>query len=113
MAVALIAVVACVLFACVPSNLDKAKTKMEDAGYTVIAVEKSYEGFEGGFSATKVSISEGSGQLFAFYFKDSKSAKAAYDKMGDSEKKEKSDIIKLKGKWIYIGSEAAIKAFEK
>lgn len=110
--VALIAIVACVFFACVPSDMEKAKSKMEDAGYTVASISRSYEGLEGAFSATKVSVSEGSGTMFAFYFESASAAKDAYDEIkGDN--KDEDMPVKQNGKWVYLGTSAAIKAFEK
>lgn len=103
-----VAFVAVVLTACVPSNAEKAKEKMEDAGYTVVAYQKAdEEGLVGGISATKVNITEGSGHITALLFDSSKNAKAYY------EEYVKNENIVQKGKWVYWGTENAIEAFEK
>ena len=103
-----VAFTAVLLTACVPSNTEKAKAKMEEAGYTVVAYEKAdEEGLIGGISATKVSISEGSGHITALLFDSSKSAKAYHEKHVNNEN------VAQKGKWVYWGTENAIEAFEK
>ena len=115
MMVALIAVTAAILFACVPTNIEKATAKMEKAGYTVVSFKNSADGYEGGFSATKISIGEGSGTLNASYFKDCKSAKEYYNKIysEDNETKKEDRIVKCSGRWVYFGTKAAVEAFEK
>lgn len=113
MMVALIAVTAVVLFACVPSSIDTATKKMEKAGYTVTSAQISAEGCEGAFTATKISISEGSGMMTALYFKDNATAKNYYEKIYGENKNSKDNVIKSKGRWVYSGSSAAIAAFEK
>ncbi len=107
--IALVGIIACVFFACVPSNLEKAQAKMEEAGYTVLSSTWRLDNLDGAFNATKVSVSEGSGTMSALYFKDKDSAKKAYDELAGENK----ENIKQNGRWVYFGTKAAIEAFEK
>lgn len=111
-AVALIAAFACILFACVPTNLEKAKEKMENEGFTVLSASFNYEGIEGAFNATKASFSEGSGTLTAIYFESTSAAKEAYETIVGEENKDKDNAVKQSGRWVYFGTSAGIKAFE-
>lgn len=99
---ALLATIACLtLFACTPSNVEKAKTKMEDAGYVVIAKEdENAEGLVGAFVATKITEN-----IVAFLFETKDDAKAFAEKTGSKAVQD--------GKWVYYGSESAIEAFTK
>ena len=103
--VAILAALSCLfLFACVPSNVEKAEEKMEKAGYTVLAYsDKEAEGLVGGFIATKGLI--GGESLTAVLFETVDDAKAFAEEIGSKAKRD--------GKWVYYGTEAAIKAFEK
>ena len=92
--------------ACVPSNMDKAETKMKKEGYTVIAyTDDEAEGLVGGFNATKFENFT-TDSLFALLFESSKDAKEFYKDM-----KDKSSAIQ-EGKWVYWGTEDAIEDFE-
>lgn len=103
---ALLATIACLaLFACTPSNVDKAKAKMEEAGYTVLATQdEEAEGLVGAFNATKISLS-GAENLTAFLFDNKDDAKKFAEKLGEKAVQD--------GKWVYFGSDAAIEAFTK
>lgn len=111
-ALAVVMLVAC-LCACVPTSLEKAQSKMKDAGYTVSSYKTSSKdsGVVGGFIATKISLEDGSGILTAVLYNSADEAKNA---MGDKEKEKKEDqVIKQSGKWIYWGSPKAVETFEK
>jgi hypothetical protein len=101
---ALLATLACLtLFACTPSNVEKAKAKMEKAGYKVAGYEdEDAEGLVGAFSATKTPVID---TIKAFLFESEKAAKEFAEKTGN--------LAKQDGKWVFIGSESAIEAFTK
>ena len=103
---ALLATLACLtLFACAPSNVEKAEKKMEKAGYTVKAYEdKEAEGAVGGFVATKgINLFD---SITAVLFDNKDDAKAFAEAMSALNAVQD-------GKWVYFGSEAAIEAFTK
>ena len=100
------------LTACVPSNMEKAEAKMEEAGYTVVAIDKSEteaEGLVGGFVASKISLTDGDLGMTALLFDSSKSAKTYYEKWVKEDNKKE---IFQKGKWVYAGTETSIAVFE-
>lgn len=99
---ALLATIACLtLFACTPSNVEKAKAKMEDAGYLVVGKEdENAEGLVGAFAATKITEN-----IVAFLFETKDDAKKFAEEMGSKAVQD--------GKWVYYGSESAIEAFTK
>ena len=104
--VALIAILAAVCFACVPGSVEKAKEKMDKAGYVAVAYTNSdAEDCDGWIGATTLKNS-----LTAWHFTSSKAAKAYYDDLTDGNKYEN---LGISGKWVYYGSEDAIKAFKK
>ena len=108
---ALIAVVGMVLVACTPKDLDAASKKMEKAGYECASSSFSaYEGCDGSFMASRGGAFS-SDKLYALHFESNKKAKEAYNEMKDEDAK--VDNLKCKGKWVYYGSDEAIKAFEK
>lgn len=109
-----VAMVGVVLCACVPSNLDKAKTRMEDAGYTVISVGKDdsdAEGLVGGIIATKGTLLNGVDMVTAMLFDSKDNAKKFYEKYVNNQKQDDDTLIKQSGKWVYIGTEQAVKDF--
>lgn len=99
----LLAAIACIGFAaCVPSNMDKAEAKMEDAGYLVVAYsDKEAEGLVGGMVATKITKT-----MTALLFESSKDAKEFLEET-------KETGAKQDGKWVYWGTEEAIEDFTK
>ena len=100
------ATVACAMFAaCAPSTLDKAKTKMEKAGYNVGSLDVDGDGV-GGFRATKGLL--GTDGLIAYLFETPEDAK---EFLGNWDKWVGEGTAVQNGKWVYAGSEAAIKAF--
>lgn len=112
-----VAFVGVIMCACVPSNVEKAEARFEEAGYKVVAYSSEEagdkaEGAVGGFLATKASLNDGIDTLTAIIFDSKKSAKTYYEKyIGDASEDEKSSI-KTSGKWVYIGTENAIEVFE-
>jgi hypothetical protein len=99
------------LTACVPSNIEKATEKMEEAGYTVIDYDKGEdaEGFVGGILATKVLKGEG---LIAMLFDSKADAKDFFESMTDSDKDSNYGAFQQSGKWVFAGTEGAIEAFK-
>lgn len=101
-----------IVTACKPSTVEKAEEKMKEAGYTVVAFEagKDAEGYVGSFMASKVSIGSGvefDGML-AILFDNTDDAK----EFGETyEAESKYGEVKVDGKWVYAGTEAAIDAF--
>ena len=99
------AFVAVIMCACVPSNLEKAEARMKDAGYTVIAMgdeaKDEAEGVVGGLFAIK-----GTDTLTAVIFDSSSSAKDYYEKWVKEDSK-----VQQSGKWVFVGSDAAVEAF--
>ena len=103
------------LFACTPSNLEKAESKMEDAGYKVETTTENLniDGCVGMIVANKTSGSILGGDLktdtiYAYLFDSKDSAKAYADSQEDN-------IITgtptQDGKWVYWGNEDAIEDF--
>jgi hypothetical protein len=102
---ALLATLACLtLFACTPSNVEKAEAKMKDAGYNVAAYkDEEAEGVVGGFVATKgLNVLD---SITAVLFKTKDDAKKFAEEMGSKAVQD--------GKWVYFGAESAIEAFTK
>ena len=113
-------VCAVLLVACAPANSDKAKAKMEKAGYSCAWTankEVGEDGEVGYLSATKGQslgglidgLLDGDGLVAALY-DTSAHAKAAYNETKNAEGKTDAVLI---GKWVVSGSEEAIKAFKK
>ena len=117
--IALLAVLGTVLFACVPSDPSKAKEKLKKAGYdveidTVDEYIAAYLGKPDG--AKKYLFAEDEDDddeyIYALYFESSSKAKAYYKDHKDD--KQYSDLkTGQSGKWVYAGTEAAVKAFKK
>ena len=105
---AIITAIMCIgMAACTPSSVEKAEEKMQEAGYTVLAYSnEDAEGMVGGFNATKSTGLLSAETLTALLF-DSKDA--ATDFYGTYSQFNKDAV--LDGKWVYSGSEEAVKAF--
>lgn len=103
--VALVSVTCMVFTACVPANLDKAKAKMEEAGYTVVKYENDHQGLLGGMIASK-GLFGVDGSMTALLFKTKEDAENFYVNYGE----DLGAIVK--GKWAYYGTENAIKDFD-
>ena len=97
------------LTACVPSNVEKAKEKMEDANYLVIDYDKGddAEGCVGGILATKILDGEG---LIAILFDSKANAKDYYESLTDKDT-EYGNFLQ-DGKWVYAGTDGAIEVFK-
>ena len=106
-----------VLVGCAPANSDKAKDKLDKAGYSAVwtANDKVGENGEvGTLVATKGktlgSLIDGLGDgITAVLYDSAKNAKKAYNDSKDAEGKSNLQLI---GKWVVWGSEEAIKAFK-
>ena len=117
----LLAICMCVFFvACAPSNVDKAKEKMEEAGYKVTVVGESAAELLAGVTAVNMmNATKSEGGLLnlqietvtAILFEDATAAKNYYDSVKDDQKENES--CKQSGKWVISGTEEAIKAFTK
>jgi hypothetical protein len=114
----ILTLIAAVLVACVPNNMDKAKTKLEKADYDVrtaddLKIYKAlFDGLEDGLEAYN---SKTKGEVGAFLFKDKKSAQDAESnakKLVDYYYDDDFSVV-VKGKWIIIGNDEGIKAFTK
>ena len=111
----LLAAITCLmLFACAPSNLDKAEDKMEAAGYKVEDYDIDVDGYVGGIYAIPTG-SAGSvigglidGDVFHAILFETKEAATKY-----LEAKGEDTKYAQNGKWVYWGSEKAIEAFLK
>ena len=100
--IALVAVLGIALFACAPSGITSATKKLSKAGYTVLTKTFDAEDFDGGFYAQK-----GLNVITAAHFTSAKSAKKFY------EESSLQDNLTQSGKWVYWGTEEAVKAFTK
>ena len=108
------------LVACAPANSDKAKAKLEKAGYSVAwsaNKEVDENGEVGYLTATKGQSLGGlidgalaGDGLTAVLYDSAAHAKAAYN---DSKNAEGKSNLTLVGKWVVYGGEDAIKAFKK
>ena len=107
--IALVAIVTGVaITACKPGSVEKAKEKMESAGYVVMAYENddNIEGFVGGFIAMNISAGE---SMIAILFE----SKSDAEKFAELNAKTEYGEAKVEGKWLFAGSEGAIEAFKK
>ena len=118
--VLLLVMVTAMCVACTP-NADKLKDKLEDKGYKVSvndATEKQKEetGVTKSLVANKkeISLSALMPDLTVTWYKDSKSAKKAYDKAKDGLDEFNSSmgtkfVVKKKGNAVVLGTEEAAK----
>lgn len=116
--IALVAVLGVVLFACAPSSVEKATSKMTKAGYTVSSYStKDAEDSDGGITAVKANSLLDWDGIYAMHFTSTKAAKKFYEDLIGSDKEDqkeaKENNLKQDGKWVYWGSDAAVKAFTK
>lgn len=120
--VALMAALTCFAFAaCAPSNVEKAKAKMEEAGYRVEVSDESAAELLAGEEAVgmivaikgEFSLTGGADvdMISAVLFESSSAAKEYYEEHKDEA--EEDQIIKRDGKWVYAGTEDAVEAFTK
>ena len=109
-----------VLTACIPSNYEKAKEKLEKAEYGVASSSAasvlSYLGLskegatENEVYALKVNSLTSYDYCAIFYYANSKDAKAAYDSYKEALGEDTKLVLKKSGKAVFIGTEAAYKA---
>ena len=122
--VAILAAITCISFAaCAPSNVEKAKDKLKDAGYTIVTASEEavpyVEGSVGSITAVKggntlaETFTGGGEALTAVLFESKSAAKDYYEDAKGEAEEDDDEIIELKGKWIIVGSEDAIKDFTK
>ena len=104
----LMAITCFAMVACAPMSVEKAESKMEDAGYTVVAYsgDDDAEGLVGGIVATKMEGLLDIDTLTALYFSSMGEAKDYYDELDN-------DDAKWQGKWVFWGSEDAMEDFTK
>ena len=100
------------LTACVPSNVEKAKEKMEEADYLVIDYTKAddAEGCVGGLLATKTTNLLDVEGLIAILFDSKDNAKDYYESLTDKDT-EYGNFLQ-DGKWVYAGTDGAIEVFK-
>ncbi|MBQ3234706.1 MAG: hypothetical protein IJA97_00935 [Clostridia bacterium] len=97
-----------VLTACVPSNAEKAKTKMKEDGYTVAAYSVFLiDGAEEGITATDYDDGKLE-SVTAIWFESVDDAKEYYSNFEESD----SELVKRSGKCVYFGTADAIEDFE-
>ena len=117
--VALLVVVSVVVFAaCMPSDPAKAKTKYEDAGYTVVYDDSNLGNkavalgisalvsIEGGVTA-KLVATNGSYSATVIYFEKSSDAKAYANYLKDHKDSDSTTYIKQSGKSVFAGDKEA------
>ena len=120
--VALMAALTCfACVACAPANVDKAKAKMEEAGYKVEVSDEDAAELVAGEEAVgmivamngEFSLTGGADfdMLTAVLFESSSAAKDYYEKHKDEA--EEDQVMKQSGKWVYAGTEDAVEAFTK
>lgn len=118
--IALFAILATVLVACIPNDPAKAEDNLKNAEYTVLSYKEGDVGFSvatgfleiiGVKNVTAfVSATKGEDGIALIYFADSETAKENYTAIEEYYKEEDKDaVIKRSGKVIYAGTEQAIK----
>ena len=104
------------LAACVPGTADKAKTKLEKAGYKVEIADSESLSFMASMLGVNdlesvMEASKDSEYVMVYYFSTTDSAKKFYDDV-KKEAEDADDIIKRSGKVVYGGTETAVKDFD-
>lgn len=118
--IALFAILATVLVACIPNDPAKAEDNLKNAEYTVLSYKEGDVGFSvatrfleiiGVKNVTAfVTATKGEDGIALIYFADSETAKENYTAIEEYYKEEDKDaVIKRSGKVIYAGTEQAIK----
>ena len=118
--IALFAILATVLVACIPNDPAKAEDNLNNAKYTVLSYKEGDVGFSvatrfleiiGVKNVTAfVTATKGEDGIALIYFEDSAAAKENYTAIEEYYKEEDKDaVIKRSGKVIYAGTEQAIK----
>ena len=104
------------LCACAPKNAEKAKAKMEKAGYVVRIGDAAEMQFDNKYNADKwvsASTEDGKNYVVAVSFKTAKDAKAYYEENKKNAEESEDTEMKLSGKWIVAGTKQAVKDFLK
>ena len=111
-----------VLVGCAPADLDKAKAKMEDAGYKAIVEKLDKTGEDGEVGYLQASKGEGLASaivgaldgdiLVAVLYDSASNAKKAFNKAKEDSGDKMPSNAQVVGKWIIYGSDAAVKAFK-
>lgn len=115
--VAMLLVAILSLAACAPKDPVKAKEKLEEAGYAVIVdgtVQPGILKLAGvdGVSSV-ITATNGEELLQAYYFAEKGQAKDALEALTKwAEKNGKESNFSRSGKWLYAGTEQAIKDFK-
>lgn len=118
--IALFAILATVLVACIPNDPAKAEDNLKNAEYTVFSYKEGDFGFDkatgfleiiGVKNVTAiVTATKGEDRIALIYFADSAAAKENYTPIEEHYKEEDKDaVIKRSGKVIYAGTEQAVK----
>lgn len=98
-----------ILVACAPKDSGKAKEKMEEAGYSCIATvldEKTESGMVANVTGSKSLLKD---TFTATLYDSAKNAKAA----ATNAEGNIPDGTYVVGKWVFVGTEEAYKAFKK
>lgn len=113
------------LVACTPKDPEAAVKKLEKADYTVLSSTESNL-VKAGLVALGISVEDiivaykgdknSSDAIMALYFKSKDDAKKQMEKVEEFAKESEEDGEELKvyqsGKWLYFGSDDAVKAFK-
>ena len=106
-----------VFVACTPSSLEDAREVMEEKGYDVELqyADSNDDGIVGAIIATKGSILDVSNMqvLTATLFESKDDAEDMYEELMEdtSGADQEGQKVRLEGKWILVGTPAAIEAF--
>ncbi len=117
-----VAVICCALLcACIPSDSNKAKEKLEKAEYTVTVTENAValgareelikaavDGIEGGLTASLTASKGVSDSCLITWFDKASDAKKYFDFYKDEA--DDDYVVKMSGKAVFTGSAAAWKA---
>lgn len=120
--VALLAGLMCLfMVACAPADMEKAKAKMEEAGYSVTVLSEEAtevlvgEEAVGSLNATKTEGGITNLKIYtvnAILFESAAAAKAYYNET-KTEEVDEGQAYKVSGCWVISGSEVAVNAFLK
>ena len=120
--VALLAGLMCLfMVACAPADMEKAKAKMEEAGYTVTVISEETtealvgEEAVGSMNATKTEGGITNLKIYtvnAILFESAAAAKAYYNET-KTEEVDEGKAYKVSGCWVISGSKVAVDAFLK
>ncbi len=103
----IVLVLTMVLFVgCVPNNAESATRKMKEEGYSVSSYSVNSDGVTEAIIAVEKELFDDT--LIAVWFDSIENAKAYMEKYTEEE----DELIKRKGKCVYIGTADAIEDFE-